>query len=115
MVNIKNLALAGATLLGFAQAAPYTSSHTTRASVVKDGYIIRLAPGAEDFDFDSHVSWVEGVHKRNLAKRSLSERAYKGINRKFTGKNHWNGYSGEFDESTIAEIESNPDVSCPNS
>lgn len=114
MVNFKNLAVAGAALLGFAQAAPY-SSHVTRSSVIKDGYIIKLKPGAEDFDFDTHVSWVEGVHKRNVAKRSLSDRAYKGINRKFTGKNHWNGYAGEFDEATIAEIENNPDVSIHDS
>ena len=113
MVNVKNVVLAGAALLGLAQAAPY-SSLTPRSTVVKDGYIIKLEPGAEDFDFDTHVSWVEGVHKRNLAKRSLTERAYKGVERKFNGKNYWNGYAGQFDEATIAEIEKSPDVSSPH-
>lgn len=113
MVNVKNIALAGAALLGFASAAPHAKQVTARSTIVQDGYIIKLKPGVDeaDFDFDSHISWVEGVHKRNMMKRSLDQRSYKGVERQFTGRNHWNGYSGNFDEATIAEIRNNPNVS----
>lgn len=112
MVNLTNIALAATALLGYVQAAPASRDVAARPNtIVKDGYIIKLKPGAKDFD--SHVSWVKGVHKRNLAKRGAAEHTYKGIERQFTGKNHFNGYSGEFDELTIEEIRNNPDVSSP--
>lgn len=110
MVSFKNLVVAAVALVGFAQAAPTTHIAQTD-TIVKDGYIIKLRSGTSDFD--SHVSWVKGVHKRNLAKRGAIEQVFKGIERMYTGEFHWNGYAGQFDADTIKEIRNHPDVSQP--
>lgn len=56
-------------------------------------------------DVDSHLSWVEDVHKRGLNKR-----AEKGVERTYKGKYGFQGYAGSFDKSTVEEIKKNPDV-----
>jgi len=112
MVNWKAIAVAATSLLaGLADAAPTTRREVNIRSttVVKDGYIIKLKPGVAD-DLEAHTLWVSNIHKRNLAKRGLDEHTYRGIERMFTGKNHFNGYAGEFDELTIEEIRNSPEV-----
>lgn len=113
MVNWKAIAVAATSLLaGLADAAPTTGREVNirSSTIIKDGYIIKLKPGVTS-NLEAHTMWVNNIHKRNLAKRGLDTRRYRGIERMFTGKNHFNGYAGEFDELTIEEIRNSPEVS----
>lgn len=112
MVTWKNLAVAAAAAIGYAQAAPGSSqsrSSNNNNNIVKDNYIIRLRDDVSDFE--AHTSWVTGVHKRNMAKRGLND-VFKGIRREFNYKNvKVRGYSGEFDDATLEELRKSDAVS----
>ncbi|RGP81214.1 subtilisin [Fusarium longipes] len=103
MVNFKNLAVAATSLLGLANAAPTAKVDSTE--VIPGKYIITLKSDIAAADVESHLSWVEDVHKRGLNKR-----AEKGVERTYNGKYGFQGYAGSFDKSTIKEIKENPDV-----
>jgi oryzin len=108
MVNFKNLAVAATALFGYTLAAPLdqqTRTASQHGKVIEGSYIITLKSGSQASDLESHLSWVNDVHKRSLGKRQ-----HKGVERTYAGKYDFNGYSGSFDEATIAEIRNNPDV-----
>ncbi|PHH92536.1 hypothetical protein CDD83_6934 [Cordyceps sp. RAO-2017] len=70
---------------------------------IKGKYLIALKPGRKSVDLESHIGWVEGVHKRGL-----SAHQFRGVERTYSG--HFQGYAGHFDADTISEIRRNPDV-----
>lgn len=100
MINVRNIALFLGALLPAALAAPVTS----KRDVIPGKYIVTLKEGVDPTSLESHLTWVNDVHKRSLGKRNTA-----GIEKKY-GINNWNAYAGEFDDATIAEIKSNPDV-----
>ncbi|EXL44143.1 subtilisin [Fusarium oxysporum f. sp. radicis-lycopersici 26381] len=104
MVNFKNLAFAATTLLGLVNAAP-TTAKVDSSKIIPGKYIVTLKSDIAAADVESHLSWVEDVHKRGLNKR-----AEKGVERTYNGKYGFHGYAGSFDKSTIKEIKENPDV-----
>ncbi|KAK1635662.1 peptidase S8/S53 domain-containing protein [Colletotrichum phormii] len=89
-------------LLGFSSAvlaSPFLAKNSNEGSIVPDKYIIRVAPGTYNTDFESHLSWVASVHKRSLTRRSTV-----GVEKTFSIGN-FKAYAGEFDAETVAEIE----------
>lgn len=64
-------------------------------------YIVSLKP---DIDIGVHLDWVLNVRKRSLSPCSTNgpEKTY--------GFKGFNGYAGEFDEKTIAQIMANENV-----
>ena len=105
MANLRRLAVFIGALLPAAFAAPAPARGPVQ-EVIPGKYIVTLKEGISAEAVDSHLSWVTDVHKRSLSKRSTVgvEKTY-GIGKDF------NGYAGEFDESTLDEIKKNPDVS----
>lgn len=112
MVNFKNIATAATALFSLGLGAPLTERDDvvkiTKAAgkAVEGSYIITLKSGVDADAFESHLNWVGDVHKRSLSKRDT-----KGIERTYQGQYDFQGYSGTFDEETLAEIQKNPDVS----
>lgn len=102
MVNFRQLAVSLAALLPLATAAPVPEEQQIKRDVIPGKYIVSLKTGA---NAESHMSWVNSVHKRSLSKRATGgvEKTYK--------INDFEAYAGEFDEATLAEIRNNPDVS----
>ncbi|KAK1687499.1 peptidase S8/S53 domain-containing protein [Colletotrichum godetiae] len=98
MSNVKRIIA----LLGFSSAvlaSPFLAKNSNEGSIVPDKYIIRVAPGTYDTEFESHLSWVASVHKR-----SLNRRRTVGVEKTFSIGN-FKAYAGEFDAETVAEIE----------
>jgi oryzin len=99
MINVRNIALLFGALLPAALAAPMTK----KDDIIPGKYIITLKPGVDAVSVESHLTWVNDVHKRSLKRNTA------GIETTFKIKG-WKAYSGEFDEATIAEIRANSDV-----
>lgn len=106
MANLRRLALFLGAFLPAALAAPTPAEQLAAREVIPNKYIVTLKEGVEASDFESHLSWVNDVHSRK--KRDVS-----GVDKEFH-IGSFNAYVGEFDEETIEEIKSNPDVSVPN-
>ncbi|KAK0385676.1 hypothetical protein NLU13_6853 [Sarocladium strictum] len=97
MASFRNLAVFLGALLPAVLAAPAPRA----PEVIPGKYIITLK---ENVKPDSHLSWVTDVHTRSLSKRDTV-----GVENTYDiGK--WHAYAGEFDEATIEEIKSNPEV-----
>lgn len=99
MSALRKIAIALATL-SLALAVPTPSG--PEAEVIEGSYIIKLKDDASDLK--SHMSWVEEVHARRV-KRDVD-----GIDVTID-LDGFHGYTGHFDEATIAEIENNDEVS----
>ncbi|KAI1417059.1 subtilisin-like serine protease pepD [Hypoxylon sp. FL1857] len=69
--------------------------------VVPGKYIVSLKPGV---DIKVHLDWVLGVHQRSLSRRHTI-----GLEKTY-GFGDFSGYSGEFDDGTIAQILANANV-----
>ena len=114
MVNFKNIAVVATALFSCALGAPVAEDDGTfhitgeKGSVIEGSYIVTLKPGVKAQQFESHLTWVEDVHKRNVEKRGSE---FKGVQRKYNGKYGFKGYSGHFDEETLKELKESPDVS----
>ncbi|KAJ2895786.1 hypothetical protein MKZ38_006179 [Zalerion maritima] len=106
MRSFRNLALLGASLLALATAAPVTQEK--RANIVPGKYIVTLKSGLSTRDLESHLGWVDDVHKRSLGKR---DGISNGIEKKFNIDSDFSGYAGTFDEETIAQIKEDPNAS----
>ncbi|KAF5010345.1 hypothetical protein FDECE_3496 [Fusarium decemcellulare] len=105
MVNFKNLAIAATALFGGLTAgAPVAELNTGK--VVPGSYIITLKSDIKAAEVQSHLEWVEDIHKRSLNKRD----GQNGVERTYDGKYGFKGYAGTFDKQTIEEIKENPDV-----
>ncbi|KAI1100311.1 alkaline proteinase [Jackrogersella minutella] len=102
MTSLRRLALFFGALLPAAFAAP-TPAHQKR-EVVPNKYIVTLKEGITSADFKSHLNWARDVHSRSLNKRDTT-----GVSHEYQ-INTFNGYAGEFDEQTLAQLKSSPDV-----
>ncbi|KAK7934714.1 hypothetical protein PG985_000209 [Apiospora marii] len=99
MVNFRQLAVSLTALLPLAAAAPVEQQ--IKRDVIPGKYIVSLKNGA---NAESHMSWVNSVHKRSLSKRATG-----GVEKTYKIKD-FEAYAGEFDEATLQEIRNNPDV-----
>lgn len=106
MANLRNLALFLGALLPGALAAPTPAEGLVEREVIPGKFIVTLKENVEASDFDSHVAWVNDVHKRSLNRRDTT-----GIEKEFHIGDSFNAYVGEFDEETIEAIRNSPEVS----
>ncbi|TID05000.1 Alkaline protease 1 [Colletotrichum higginsianum] len=74
------------------------SKNADKPDSVRNKYIVRVAPGTVETEFESHLSWVATVHKRSLVHQRST-----GVEKKFN-IGDFKAYSGEFDAETIAKI-----------
>ncbi|KLO93569.1 Uncharacterized protein LW93_13181 [Fusarium fujikuroi] len=101
MASLVRLALYLGAFLPAALAAPTAPSKGS--DVIPGKYIVTLKSSASSAKVESHLQWVDDVHRRSLSKRDTA-----GIEHTFNIKN-WNAYAGQFDEDTIKEIEASPE------
>ncbi|KAI9157936.1 Alkaline proteinase [Paramyrothecium foliicola] len=104
MPSLRDLSLLLAVLLPTVVAAPHAGNFKRQDEIIPGKYIITLKTEFNDTAVQSHIHWVEDVHRRSLSKRSTT-----GI-QSFYNATSWHGYFGEFDDDTIKEIESSPEV-----
>ncbi|KAI6352180.1 hypothetical protein MCOR25_009513 [Pyricularia grisea] len=102
MFHLKNLAVFLAALAPFAAGAPVEKEPEVN---VAGKYIVTLKPGIAARDIESHMGWVNSVHKRNVA----DGKNVAGVEQKFDILD-FHAYAGEFDDATLEEIRNNPDV-----
>ncbi|KAK8135968.1 alkaline serine protease Alp1 [Apiospora sp. TS-2023a] len=84
-----------------AAAAPVPEEQQVKRDVIPGKYIVSLKNGVNT---ESHMSWVNSVHKRSLSKRETV-----GIEKTYKIKD-FEAYAGEFDAATLEQIRNNPDV-----
>ncbi|KAI4867658.1 alkaline proteinase [Hypoxylon rubiginosum] len=102
MASLRRLALFFGALLPAAFAAPAATQQ--KREVIPNKYIVTLKEGITSDDFKSHLNWARDVHARSLSKRGTT-----GVSHEYQ-INTFNAYAGEFDEETLEQIKSNPDV-----
>ncbi|KAI8652524.1 hypothetical protein NCS57_01316600 [Fusarium keratoplasticum] len=102
MPSLRQVSLLLGAILPAALAAPF--NYKLQEEVIPGKYIVTLKTDSDDTTVQSHLHWVEDVHRRSLSKRSTV-----GIQSTYNATN-WHGYFGEFDEDTIKEIEASPEV-----
>ncbi|EHK16777.1 uncharacterized protein TRIVIDRAFT_41430 [Trichoderma virens Gv29-8] len=96
MTSICRIALYLGALLPAVLAAP-------AAEGIPNKFIVTLKEGSS-IDPNSHLTWVNGIHRRSLTKRNTA-----GVEKTYS-IHTWNAYAGEFDEETIKHIKASPDV-----
>lgn len=101
MASIRRLALYLGALLPAVLAAP--AAHHKVPEAVPNKFIVTLKEGAS-IDTDSHLTWVNDLHRRSLTKRNTA-----GVEKTYN-IHTWSAYAGEFDEETIEQIKASPDV-----
>lgn len=97
MVGFKQLAL----ILG-AILPTWSLPVNDKRDAIPGKYIVTLKPGAE---VNSHLAWVNDVHSRSITRREL----HTGVGKTF-GIHSFRGYSGAFDDETVARIRRNKQV-----
>ena len=74
---------------------------------IPDSYIVVLKNQMSNRDFDSHISWVEGLHRTSIEKQNGPSLG--GL--KFKYDIHgWKGYSGSFNRESLEQILENENV-----
>ncbi|KAI9900846.1 hypothetical protein N3K66_005108 [Trichothecium roseum] len=102
MVSLRTLGALLAAVLPLGLTAPVTGE--VAALDISDRYIVTLKTDITKESLSSHLTWVDGVHKRSLRRRDLS-----GVDKQLNiGSFH--GYSGAFDEATVEELRRSGDV-----
>ncbi|KAI1501893.1 peptidase S8/S53 domain-containing protein [Biscogniauxia marginata] len=104
MNNIRRLALCLGALLPAVFAAPTVVPRLEQRNAIPGKYIVTLKPAATPSELESHLAWVQDVHKRSFGKRNTA-----GVENTYNIST-WSAYSGEFDDATIEEIKNNPEV-----
>lgn len=105
MMHLKSFTLLLGALLSGALAAP-ASPRGVSPQVVPNKYIVTLRNNLVQPQVDSHLSWVENVHRRSLSRRDSE--ASGGVDKVWSAS--FKGYSGEFDAATIQEIQASEEV-----
>lgn len=96
------LALAVAAVPYLAQAAPIANA-AERFPTIPGKWIVTLKPNVDVASIASHHVKVREIHARNIARRSVSAEEIGGVEHQY-GFGTFNGYSGSFDDSTVAEL-----------
>ncbi|KAB5549479.1 extracellular alkaline serine protease [Coniochaeta sp. 2T2.1] len=104
--------LLGALLPAGSLAAPFLNQQDAAVAppLVKGKYIVTLKHGITSRDLESHVAWVNQVHKRSLEENkhdNSSDSTSPGVHKTFE---NIHVYIGEFDDDTVEQIKSRPDV-----
>ncbi|RFU74353.1 subtilisin [Trichoderma arundinaceum] len=98
MVHLHSLVAIATTLFAYTHAVPVLP-------INRDVTRHPQANGLQAQDLHSHIEWVSSITKRTVNKCQ-----FKGVEKTFVGEPGFHGYAGSFDEETLAEIFSNPDV-----
>lgn len=104
MHSLKNFALFVGAILPFVSAAP-THVNPRASEPIPNKFIVTLKEGIASSEKESHLTWVNDVHARSLARRQLA-----GVEKTYNIST-FQGYAGSFDEATIEQIKSSPEVS----
>jgi oryzin len=96
------LALAAVVVPYLAQAAPVASA-TEPFPTIPGKWIVTLKPNVDTASVASHHVKVREIHARNIARRSVSVEEIGGVEHQY-GFGTFNGYSGSFDDATVAEL-----------
>lgn len=91
----------------FAAPAPVTPGPDARiGQIVPDNYIVVLKKSVSASQARAHASWADGLHASRIGRRD--DTGLEGVKNKYNTV--FKGYSGSFDEETIAVIEESPEV-----
>jgi hypothetical protein len=99
---IRFLAVAVAGLPYLAQAAP-VAGIAEAFPTIPGKWIVTLRPGVDVTTVTSHHVRVREIHARNIARRSVPAGETGGVEHQY-GFGSYNGYSGSFDDATVAEL-----------
>lgn len=90
-----------------------TPNFSNDSDIVPGKYIVTFKPGVIATQFDLHMNWVRDIHARSVRKRAagktINEAVKAGVDKVWF--NNFKGYSGEFDDETIATISKSNTVS----
>lgn len=101
MANLRRLALFIGALLPAVLAAP---TEFAKRQAAPNKWIVTLKSDATDSKINSHLEWVDDVHRRSLSKRDTV-----GVKETYNISS-WNAYAGEFDDETLAKIKASLEV-----
>lgn len=100
-------ALAAAAAPFLAQAAPVVAPRAN--DLIPGKYIIQLKPDTDVASIAAHHNKVRSIHARNLARRGNDGPGGAPVEREY-GFGDFKGYAGSFDEATIEELKTLPEV-----
>ncbi|KAJ3950027.1 Suppressor of the cold-sensitive snRNP biogenesis mutant brr1-1 [Colletotrichum fioriniae] len=95
--------IAIASLVAQGAAAPNPQQQQSTAAI-PCRWIVTLKLGIDKSDVKQHLDWIHDTHRRSLSRRQTT-----GIERTF-GIGNFHGYTGEFDQQLLAEIEAKDEV-----
>lgn len=98
--------IAIASLVAQGAAAPNPQQQQSTAAI-PCRWIVTLKLGIDKSDVKQHLDWIHDTHRRSLSRRQTT-----GIERTF-GIGNFHGYTGEFDQQLLAEIEAKDEVRVP--
>lgn len=112
MIVLHGLLLLLTGTVGILAYPPTPRDKTATPQAVPNKYIVTLKPGVSASSLKTHLTWVDAVHKRSLARRdsSYTDTDTTGVDQVYNIKD-FNAYAGSFDSETIKEIEASQDVS----
>lgn len=90
-----------AAVSAFASLSAAAPANNRASNVIQGSYIVKLK---DNVATDKHLSWVSGIHARRNVNNDVA-----GVEREYTSP-AFHGYAGQFDQQTIDEIESSPEV-----
>jgi oryzin len=100
-------ALAAAAAPFFALAAPVTTPPANE--IIPGKYIVQLKPDTDVASIAAHHNKVRSIYARNLARRGDDVPGGAPVEREY-GFGDFKGYAGSFDEATVEELKSLPEV-----
>lgn len=77
--------------------------------IIPGKYIVQLKPDTDVAAVAAHHHKVRSIHARNLARRGDNSPAGEPVEREY-GFGDFKGYAGSFDEATIEELKTLPEV-----
>ena len=102
-------ALAAAAAPFLAQAAPVVAPRANE--VIPGKYIVQLKPDTDVASIAAHHNKVRSIHARNLARRGNDGPSGSPVEREY-GFGDFKAYAGSFDDATLEELKTLPEVSC---
>jgi oryzin len=110
---VRFLAATAAVVPFLGQAAPVPADDTVSIQKVPGRWLVQLKPTADIASIAAHKHNVRAIHARNLLKRNFKRGENKGMDKEY-GFGDFLGYSGSFDDATIAELKEMDEVCYSN-
>lgn len=111
--SFQRLGLIALTFFTVFSAAFNIPDDAKEGDIIPDSYIVVLKEDLAPAAADEHQSWVSNhMAKRHVKRRGRGGRGgrrWSGLRASFRF-GRWKGYAGDFDEETIKEIETRPEV-----